>query len=148
MSGGFASITIQPAAGNHSYSATYNGSPDLDPASTDFPSDYVVTPSPCRTARTLRTPPRRPLNTPTKTAHGGKMLVVRITKTGRVTIPKAIRDRFDFLPGTDVEFVTNGKALYLVKANLSRGEKLVLRMRGAAGPGMTTDEVLALTRGG
>jgi len=64
-----------------------------------------------------------------------------------VTIPKAIRDRFDFLPGTDVEFVTNSKAVYLVNTSLSRGEKLVLRMREAADPGLTTDEVMAMTRG-
>jgi antitoxin PrlF len=63
-----------------------------------------------------------------------------------VTIPKAIRD-LGFNPGTDVEFITNGKNVYLVKASASRGEKLVLRMRGAAAAGMTTDEVMALTRG-
>ena len=73
--------------------------------------------------------------------------IMRVTSKGRVTIPKEIRKRLDFLPGTDVEFVTNGKTLYLVKASLSRGEKLVLRMRGAASQGMTTDEVLAMTRG-
>jgi AbrB family looped-hinge helix DNA binding protein len=72
---------------------------------------------------------------------------MRVTSNGRVTIPKAIRDRFGFHPGADVEFVTNGKAVYVVKASASRGEKLVLRMRGAAGPGMTTDEVIAMTRG-
>jgi len=76
-----------------------------------------------------------------------KFDVMRVTSKGRVTIPKEIRDRLDFQPGTDVEFVTNGKVLYLVKTNLSRGEKLVLRMRGAAALGMTTDEVLAMTRG-
>ena len=72
---------------------------------------------------------------------------MRVTSKGRVTIPKEIRDRIGFLPGTDVEFVTNGKTVYLVKASLSRGEKLVLRMRGAAAQGMTTDEVMAMTRG-
>jgi hypothetical protein len=48
--GSFASITLQPPAGNHSYSATYNGAPDLDPASTDVTHGYVVNPSPCGTA--------------------------------------------------------------------------------------------------
>jgi antitoxin PrlF len=72
---------------------------------------------------------------------------MRVTSHGRVTIPKAIRDRFGFRPGADVEFVTNGKNVYLISANLSRGEKLVLRMRGAASGGMTTDEVMAMTRG-
>ncbi|MEA2336078.1 MAG: hypothetical protein QOE82_85 [Thermoanaerobaculia bacterium] len=74
------------------------------------------------------------------------MPVMRVTSKGRVTIPKAIRD-LGFHPGTDVEFVTNGKAVYLINANTSYGEKLVLRMRGAARGGMTTDEVLAMTRG-
>ena len=76
-----------------------------------------------------------------------KYAAMRITSDGRVTIPKSIRDRFGFHPGADVEFVTNGKAVYMINANASFGEKLVLRMRGAAGPGMTTDEVMALTRG-
>jgi len=72
---------------------------------------------------------------------------MRVTSKGRVTIPKEIRERLGFLPGTEVEFVWNRNAVYLIKANASRGEKMVLRMRGAAGPGMTTDEVLSLTRG-
>jgi AbrB family looped-hinge helix DNA binding protein len=42
------------------------------------------------------------------------MHVMRVTAKGRITIPKAIRD-MGFVPGTDVEFVTNGKAVYLVK---------------------------------
>jgi AbrB family looped-hinge helix DNA binding protein len=72
---------------------------------------------------------------------------MRVTSKGRVTIPKEIRDRVGFLPGTQVEFVWNRKAVYLIKADASRGEKLVLRMRGAADLGMTTDEVMAMTRG-
>jgi hypothetical protein len=40
-----------------------------------------------------------------------------------------------------------GKNVYLVTAGASGGEKLVLRIRGAASTGMTTDEVMALTRG-
>jgi AbrB family looped-hinge helix DNA binding protein len=72
---------------------------------------------------------------------------MRVTSDGRVTIPKAIRERLGFLPGTEVEFVWNRNAVYLIRADASRGEKLVLRMRGAADLGMTTDEVLAMTRG-
>jgi AbrB family looped-hinge helix DNA binding protein len=72
---------------------------------------------------------------------------MRITAKGRVTIPKAIRDRHGFLPGTEVEFVWNRNAVHLVRSDATRGEKLVLRMRGAAAYGMTTDEVLAITRG-
>jgi AbrB family looped-hinge helix DNA binding protein len=72
---------------------------------------------------------------------------MRITSKGRVTIPKTIRDRFGFRPGADVEFITNGKVVYLVNADASFGEKLVVRMRGAADGGMTTDEIMAMTRG-
>jgi AbrB family looped-hinge helix DNA binding protein len=72
---------------------------------------------------------------------------MRVTSDGRVTIPKAIRERLGFLPGTEVEFVWNRNAVYLIRADASRGEKLVLRMRGAGLPGMATDEVLAMTQG-
>jgi antitoxin PrlF len=72
---------------------------------------------------------------------------MHVTSNGRVTIPKAIRDRFGFGSGADVEFITNGTSVYVINANASRGEKLVLRMRGAARGGMTTDEVMSMTRG-
>jgi len=45
-----ASITIQPSAGFHSYSAVYNGNADLDPATTKFSRDYVVNALPCTPA--------------------------------------------------------------------------------------------------
>jgi hypothetical protein len=47
--GRFASITIQPQAGKHSYTATFNGSADLDPTSTEVSSDYIVFPAGCST---------------------------------------------------------------------------------------------------
>jgi len=47
---GVAKITVQPAAGFHSYSATYNGNADLDPVSTSFKLDYVVNGAPCTPA--------------------------------------------------------------------------------------------------
>jgi hypothetical protein len=49
LSGGVASITIQPAAGFHSYSATYDGKPGLDQASSSF-NDYEVNALPCTPA--------------------------------------------------------------------------------------------------
>jgi len=75
------------------------------------------------------------------------MRFMRVTSKGRVTIPKAIRDRFALVAGTEVDFVVTGNVIRLVKAGaLSRGEALVLRLRGACRGGMTTDEVLAMTR--
>jgi|GEM_PF-1077784 len=47
---GVAKITVQPAAGFHSYSATYNGNADLGPVSTSFTLDYTVNSTPCTPA--------------------------------------------------------------------------------------------------
>jgi len=73
---------------------------------------------------------------------------MRITSKGQVTIPKNMRDRFGLQPETEVEFVAEGNALRLVHASGSqRGSKLVKKMRGMATSGMSTDEIMALTRG-
>jgi len=75
---------------------------------------------------------------------------MRITSKGQVTIPQDIREQFGLLPDTEVDFVVKGNALHLVKSEnpkkLTRGQLLVQRMRGKAGPGMSTDEIMALTR--
>jgi AbrB family looped-hinge helix DNA binding protein len=73
---------------------------------------------------------------------------VRITSKGQVTIPQEIRERFGFLPETEVEFRVEGGGVRLVKlkAKRGRGQSLVSRLRGSASVKMTTDEILALTR--
>jgi AbrB family looped-hinge helix DNA binding protein len=75
---------------------------------------------------------------------------MRITSKGQVTIPQEIRDRFGFLPETEVDFRVEGNAVRLVKIGSKRGrgrgESVVKRLRGTAGVRMTTDEILALTR--
>lgn len=75
---------------------------------------------------------------------------MRITKKGQVTIPKAVRERHGLLPGTEVEFRDDGRAVRLRKpigARL-RGHGLVehLRKRAAATTSLSTDEIMALTR--
>jgi AbrB family looped-hinge helix DNA binding protein len=76
---------------------------------------------------------------------------MRITSKGQVTIPQEIRERFGFLANTDVEFRVEGSAVRVVrterKRGQSRGSALVARLRGRADAKMTTDEILALTRG-
>jgi len=77
---------------------------------------------------------------------------MRITTKGQVTIPGDIRRQAGFVPGTDVEFVVEGGAIRIVKAKApagraSKGERLVTRLRGAAQVKLTTDEVMAMTRG-
>lgn len=74
---------------------------------------------------------------------------MRVTAKGQVTIPAAIRERFGLLPDTEVEFVVEGDTVRLTRAEPagdSRGRRIVARLRGRASTGMTTDEILALTR--
>lgn len=77
---------------------------------------------------------------------------MRITSKGQVTIPQAVREQAGLLPNTDVEFVVDGGDVRIIKAvsirRASRGKAAVRRLRGAGGRiHMTTDEIMALTRG-
>jgi AbrB family looped-hinge helix DNA binding protein len=80
---------------------------------------------------------------------------MRITTKGQVTIPAEIREKAGLLPNTEVEFAYDGNGnvrLFRAKKSKakSRGEKLVehLRRHARAHPiRMTTDEIMALTRG-
>ena len=71
---------------------------------------------------------------------------MRVTSRGRVTIPKAIRDRFGLLPGDHVDFVVDGKDIYLVKVIEARGENPRSSFKRSVRHGMTTDEILTMTR--
>jgi AbrB family looped-hinge helix DNA binding protein len=74
---------------------------------------------------------------------------MRVTSKGQVTIPAGIRERFGFLPDTEVEFVVEGSTVRIVRASRSeetRGDRVVRRLRGRAVSRLTTDEILALTR--
>jgi AbrB family looped-hinge helix DNA binding protein len=74
---------------------------------------------------------------------------VRITSKGQVTIPQEIRRRLGLQPETDVEFDVVGNSVRMRKAQgrPGRGRGLVDRMRGRATTRLTTDQILALTRG-
>jgi AbrB family looped-hinge helix DNA binding protein len=75
-----------------------------------------------------------------------------LTSKGQVTIPIEIREALGLLPGTRVEFDVVGSSVRIRKAGTQqRGAALVERMRvvgrQASGPRLTTDQILALTRG-
>lgn len=76
---------------------------------------------------------------------------MRITSKGQVTIPAEIRERAGLLPETEVDIIFVDGIVQIVKAEnrhgLSRGERLVNQMRGTADAGLTTDEIMAMTRG-
>jgi antitoxin PrlF len=74
---------------------------------------------------------------------------VKITTKGQVTIPVEVRERLGLLPNTEVEFIVEGDQAILRKSRRSRrrGAKVVGHLRARATEPMTTDEILALTRG-
>ena len=74
---------------------------------------------------------------------------MRITSKGQVTIPNEIRKKAGLLPNTEVEFVVSGKKVYIRKAAAShrRGQHLIDALRGKGTIRMTTDQIMALTRG-
>ena len=75
---------------------------------------------------------------------------MRITSKGQVTIPQDVRERLGLLPLSEVEFDVVGDSVRIRKARgkKTRGQMLIDRLRGSAPkPGMTTDQIMALTRG-
>jgi len=73
---------------------------------------------------------------------------MRVTSKGQVTIPLVIREKMGLLPDTEVEFNIEDDRVILKKAKekSSRGRDIVNRIRGKAKAGMSTDEIMALTR--
>jgi len=74
---------------------------------------------------------------------------MRITSKGQVTIPLAIRKRFGLLPHTEVVFEIVGASVQLRRSPgaSQRGAAVVARLRGRSRSRLTTDQILALTRG-
>ena len=73
---------------------------------------------------------------------------MKVTIKGQVTIPLPLRQKVGIVPGSEVEFVEERGRLYLKKVEgPGRGQALVAHMRGRGALAMSTDEILALTRG-
>ncbi|MBS0222317.1 MAG: AbrB/MazE/SpoVT family DNA-binding domain-containing protein [Proteobacteria bacterium] len=76
------------------------------------------------------------------------MKSARITSKGQVTIPQEIRGQAGLLSHTEVEFIYDGKAVRIVRADrkAGRGARLVARMRGRGSGNLSTDQITAMTR--
>ena len=76
---------------------------------------------------------------------------MRISAKGQVTIPADIRERAGLLPNTEVEFSYDGDVVRLVRAEqnrkTSRGARTVAQLRGRGTLALSTDDIMALTRG-
>ena len=77
-------------------------------------------------------------------------MATNLTSKGQVTVPKKIRDYLGLKPGKPVTFerLKGGEiALKAAKANAKPKESPFAKLRGRATVRMTTEAILALTRG-
>ena len=71
----------------------------------------------------------------------------KVTTKGQVTIPKAVRELLDLKQGSEVKFrYANGNVI-LERADGHRPPSKFEKLRGHAGPGPSTDEMMAILRG-
>lgn len=70
-----------------------------------------------------------------------------VTTKGQVTIPKSVRDYLGIHPGSKVDFrQTDDGQIVLVSAEIKATSRFA-QLRGRAGVGMATEDILALARG-
>lgn len=76
---------------------------------------------------------------------------MKVTVKGQVTIPQALRKRYGFTPGAEVEFVAGPEGVQLRarrkrRRAASRFDVWLSKATGSATSHMTTDELMSLTR--
>jgi AbrB family looped-hinge helix DNA binding protein len=76
-------------------------------------------------------------------------MATTLTAKGQVTIPKPIRDRLGIGPGSMVEFgiALDGRVVLTRADQRAPPESRFGRLRGRATAGLTTEQIMALTRG-
>lgn len=73
---------------------------------------------------------------------------MRVTIKGQVTIPQHIREKYGITPAAEVDFIEEKGRVYLVKKKRKNTTTRIFRnLRGIANVKMSTDEIMALTRG-
>lgn len=71
-----------------------------------------------------------------------------LTVKGQVTIPKPVRDKLGLKPGDEVAFDLGPEdAVVIRKARSKPKPSRFAKLRGRAGKGPSTAEIMALTRG-
>ena len=76
---------------------------------------------------------------------------MRITSKGQVTIPIDIRTRAGLLPNTEVVFEFDGTSVRILPAPAAgregRGALMLRNLKGSATVRLSTDQIMAVTRG-
>jgi AbrB family looped-hinge helix DNA binding protein len=74
---------------------------------------------------------------------------MRVTTKGQVTIPQEIREKLGITSAIEIDFIEEKNRIYLVKREGQTKKTYKFgKLRGIANIKMTTDEIMALTRGG
>lgn len=75
-------------------------------------------------------------------------MTTTVTAKGQVTIPKPVRDLLGIVPGSRVDFLRAADgSVVLTCVDERQPVSRFAKLRGHAGEGLTTDEIMALTRG-
>lgn len=73
---------------------------------------------------------------------------MQVNEQGQVRIPAEVRDRLGFVPGTAIELEAVGEKLEIRKTSRTGSIKAwIERVKETSTSGMTTDEIMQLTRG-
>jgi AbrB family looped-hinge helix DNA binding protein len=75
-------------------------------------------------------------------------MTTTLTSKGQVTIPKPVREFLGLKAGSAVSFELTAAGEVVVRSAARRPRSRFAKLRGRATVKMTTDELLALTRGG
>lgn len=77
----------------------------------------------------------------------GAVMATTVTSKGQVTIPKLVRDHLGIAPGSQVEFRRSADgSIVIERADGTRQPSRFAKLVGIAGPGPSTDEIMAITR--
>jgi antitoxin PrlF len=77
-------------------------------------------------------------------------MATKVTDEGQVTIPKPVLEQLGIGPGSEVAFrcAADGTVvLEKAEAGVERPASRLSELVGIAGPGLSTEEIMAMTRG-
>ena len=75
-------------------------------------------------------------------------MTTKVTSNGRVTVPKRVRDYLGLEPGSEVAFRRAAAGNIIIeRADGTRPPSRFAKLIGSAGPGPSTDEIMAMLRG-
>lgn len=74
-------------------------------------------------------------------------MMTKMTTKGQVTIPRRMREYLGLKPGSEIEFDVTEDGRVFLKTRGKAPESRFARLLGSAKLDMTTDEIMALTRG-